>query len=128
MNIIVWKGPFAVGVVMTSRKQQPPCWCTGERVELKTMVLCAVIGCSNRSDTGKGKRFFRLPTVVTHQGSQTEELSQKRQDLWLSRLKREDLRIDQYCHMRVCSDHFVLGSPCTLYDVNNPDWAPSIKL
>ena len=28
----------------------------------------------------------------------------------------------------MCSDHFVLGSPSTLFDESNPDWAPSLNL
>ena len=35
---------------------------------------------------------------------------------------------EQYYNTRVCSDHFVSGCPAKLYDVNNPDWAPSLKL
>ena len=29
---------------------------------------------------------------------------------------------------RVCSEHFISGSPSQLYDQNNPDWAPCLKL
>ena len=35
---------------------------------------------------------------------------------------------EQYYNIRVCSDHFVSGAPSKLYDVTNPDWAPSLKL
>ena len=35
---------------------------------------------------------------------------------------------EQYYNIRVCSDHFISGTPSKLYDVTNPDWAPSLKL
>ena len=90
------------------------------------MVICAVVGCSNRTEREKGKLFFRLPAIVTHQGDKTHELSKKRQGEWLAQIKRDDLRQLEY--VRVCSDHFVSGMPAKLYDSNNPDWAPSLKL
>uniref|UniRef100_A0AAV2KBK8 DDE Tnp4 domain-containing protein n=1 Tax=Knipowitschia caucasica TaxID=637954 RepID=A0AAV2KBK8_KNICA len=31
-------------------------------------------------------------------------------------------------HARICSEHFVSGKPSDLFDQNNPDWAPSLKL
>ena len=31
-------------------------------------------------------------------------------------------------NIRVCSDHFISGSPATLFDSTNPDWVPSLKL
>ena len=92
------------------------------------MVICAVVGCGNRSKRDKDKRFFRLPSVITHQGPQTHELSQKRQEVWIAKIRREDLKPDQYHNTRVCSDHFASGSPSQLYDDSNPDWAPTLRL
>ena len=89
------------------------------------MVLCAVVGCSNRTEREKGKCFFLLPTIVTHQGDKTHELSNKRRGEWLARIK---LRPEKLEYVRVCSDHFVSRMPAKLYDSNNPDWAPSLKL
>ena len=76
----------------------------------------------------KRKRFFRLPAVVTNQGDKTPELSNKRRDDWLARIKRHDLRPEKLEYVCVCSDHFVSGMPAKLYDSNNPDWVPSLKL
>lgn len=42
--------------------------------------------------------------------------------------EKEYIRPEQYPNTRVCSDHFVSGSPSTLFDENNPDWAPSLNL
>ena len=92
------------------------------------MVICAVIKCGNRSGRDKGKRFFRLPSVISHQGEKALELSGRRQREWLARIRRKDIRPDQYENTRVCSDHFVSGSPSKLFDDSSPDWAPSLHL
>ena len=92
------------------------------------MVICAVLKCGNRSGRDKDKRFFRLPSVITHQGEKALELSGRRQLEWLARIKRKNLRPEQYPNTRVCLDHFVSGSPSALFDENNPDWAPSLNL
>ena len=87
--------------------------------------FCAIIGCSNRGDRDIDKSFFRLPSIVNHQ---TYELTKRRQEAWLARVKRENLRPEKYPYTRVCSDHFVTGMPSELYDTTHPDWAPSQKL
>ena len=46
------------------------------------MVICAMIGCSNRSDRD-GVRFFKLPKVVTDRGEQMLTLTTERQLLLL---------------------------------------------
>ena len=61
--------------------------------------------------------------LITHQGEKALELSGWRQ-LWLARIKRKNLRPDQYTNIQLCSDHFVSGLPSALFDENNPDWAP----
>ncbi len=91
------------------------------------MVICAVIHCENRSGRDK-KRFFRLPSIISHQGDQAFELSRQRQTEWLARIKRKDIRPDQYNFTRVCGDHFLSGSPSKLFNDSSPDWAPSLKL
>ena len=92
------------------------------------MVICAVLKCGNHSGRDKDKRFFRLPSVITHQGEKALELSGRRQLEWLARIKRKNIRPEQYPNTRVCSDHFVSGSPSALFDEKNPDWAPSLNL
>ena len=89
--------------------------------------FCAVIGCSNRADRDKNKSFFRLPSVITHQGPSTEKLSSRRQREWLAAIKR-DIKKSNYTFTRVCSDHFITGSPSTLYDSESPDWVPTLHL
>jgi len=90
--------------------------------------FCAVVGCTNKAKKGDGKSFFRLPAVITHLGEKDCELSKRRQDAWLARIRRQDLKPESYATIRVCSDHFVTGRPATLYDTTHQDWAPSLSL
>ena len=60
------------------------------------------------------QRFFSFPSVIARQGDQTRELSEKRRDAWLARLKRADVKPESYLYIRVCSDHFVSGMPSKL--------------
>ena len=92
------------------------------------MVVCAIVGCGNRSGRDRGKSFYRLPAVISNQETQTKALSRKRRDAWLAKIRREDISPEQYYNIRVSSDHFINGSPSRLYDETNPDWAPSLKL
>ena len=119
-------------MALTSLAGSRPCWSTCEPPHgyrrIAMVNFCAVFGCGNRGDRNKDKHFFRLPSVVTHQGEQTLNLTTRRRAEWLRRICRNDLRPANYPYTRVCSDHFVSGSPSSLYDTGNPDWAPSLKL
>ncbi|XP_069128215.1 uncharacterized protein [Argopecten irradians] len=88
---------------------------------------CAMIGCNNTGGRDKVS-FFRLPAVITSQGEKTQELTEKRRTLWLSKISRADLAPSSYPYLRVCSEHFVSGKPSSLYPENSIDWAPSLKL
>ena len=92
------------------------------------MNFCAVVGCGNRSNREKEKSFYRLPAVITAQGKETEQLSDKRRQSWLAAIRRKDIKVSSYAYIRVCSDHFVCGKPCPLYETTNPDWVPSLRL
>ena len=89
--------------------------------------FCAVVGCSNRSTRESLNKFYCLPAIVTHQGKETHELSEKQRALWLSRLHQADLKASQYPYVRICLDHFVKSKP-PLYEQGDPDWAPSPEL
>jgi hypothetical protein len=69
---------------------------------------CAIIGCTRTGGRDKVS-FFRLPAIITNQGEKTQEMSEKRRRLWLSRISRADLQQSSYPYVRVCSDHFVKG-------------------
>ena len=75
--------------------------------------VCAIFGCGNHSKRDQEKSFFRLPSITTNEGTQTESLSRKRQDTWPAKIKREDILPEQYYNtwVLVCSDHFVSGVP-----------------
>ena len=75
--------------------------------------FCAIIGCGNRSDRDKEVSFYRVPAHITHQGKGTEELSQKRRALWISRIHRA--RFTPSSHTRICSRHFLGGKNVSQY-------------
>ena len=54
------------------------------------MVICAVLKCGNRSGRDKDKRFFRLPSVIIHQGEKALELSRRRQPRMASENKEKE--------------------------------------
>ena len=90
--------------------------------------FCAVIGCGKRADRDKGTSFYRLPSIITHQGEQTRQLSERRRREWLSAIRRQDIRPENYEHTRVCSEHFISGKPSSLYQTTHPDWVPTKRL
>ena len=92
------------------------------------MVLCVVLGCYNCSCRDKGISFFRIPAVITHRGPQDLELSKKRRNGFIAAISRENITETILSNDRVCSKHFLSGKPAGLYDVNNPDWLPTLYL
>ena len=104
MNFRILNRPFAVGGILTSVFASLfPFGYVGEptvnhnythetsRARFQAMVMCAIVGCRNRSDrnySGKVVRhFYRLLGVITHQGSQMLKLSKSRQEAWLAMMK-----------------------------------------
>ena len=83
---------------------------------------------STTQTTTKTKRFFCLPTVLTHRGEEMATLSKERQRKWLNAIHRSDINPASHRHVRVCSDHFITGQPSHLEDTGNPDWVPTRKL
>lgn len=122
----------------------PPCWCTILRIlphcralyagSTRKMVVCSVANCKNRSKASgrpdinsvENAKFFRLPKIITNQCKRTRELSEKRRNLWIARINRPEMNPSD--HVRVCSAHFVTGSPSALFDDSSPDWAPSVRM
>ncbi|EDO35708.1 predicted protein [Nematostella vectensis] len=87
---------------------------------------CAVFGCKNRSNQ-KGKSLFRVPREVLRKGEEAKEFTERRRETWLRNLPLK-FRGAESKHARVCSDHFLKGFPNKLYDDQNIDRAPTIKL
>ena len=82
------------------------------------MVICAIVGYCNISKRAQGINFYRLLAVILHQGERAKELSQKRQNLWLSRIHRDDLGQENYPNTRVFELHFVSGKCVIVYIPN----------
>ncbi|XP_041665267.1 zinc finger protein 2 homolog isoform X1 [Cheilinus undulatus] len=89
--------------------------------------FCAVFGCSNRSNREKNKSFFRVPKVVTHRSEKYKQLTEKRRQTWIRNLRLKS-RGAESVNARVCSDHFVKGCPSAVYDEEDEDWAPTVRL
>ena len=87
-------------------------------------VICAVIGCSVRSDRDKDLSFLRLPTVTNNQGKEDYELRKKHLDGYLAAISREDINLKSIHEhdYRACSRHFVTGKPAMLYETSSPNW------
>ncbi|KAI0237042.1 hypothetical protein LSAT2_012488 [Lamellibrachia satsuma] len=88
---------------------------------------CNVYGCSNKGDREVDRSFFRIPAVIRNQGEVCETLSSRRRRQWLANLN-QDFTGKNLGNVRVCSDHFLSGKPCSLYDDTNPDWAPTVGM
>ena len=72
------------------------------------MVICAIVGCSNRSGRDKSS-FFRLPAVIKHQGQQMFEITTERRKAWLAAICRADMTADKLENVFVCQKHFCKG-------------------
>ncbi|XP_031562632.1 uncharacterized protein LOC116298355 [Actinia tenebrosa] len=92
------------------------------------MVLCLFVDCNAKSGRDKGISFFRVPTVIKNQGEEAEELSIERRTKWISAMSRADLTETVVLNNRVCSRHFVSGSPAASWDRYNVDWVPTLHL
>lgn len=77
------------------------------------MVICAMNHCSSRTnrDHKRGIRFFVIPTIIKNQCALTKQRSERRRELWISRINRADLPIEKIkLYTRVCSRHFISGT------------------
>lgn len=70
---------------------------------------CCIVGCTNRAKPGSDITFSVIPAIMLHQGEKTKQLSQKRRDLWISRINRKGWI--PTANSRVCSIHFHKGTP-----------------
>ena len=70
------------------------------------MVLCSIVGCSNRSGRDKIS-YHRLPAIIYHQGEQMLMISTERHQAWLAAISRADLTEDRLHNVCMCSRHFV---------------------
>lgn len=105
------------------------------------MVLCLIVSCGFRSGTRKSKEqvewenskgvktsFYRVPSIIRHQGDLTLSRSEERRRKWLTAISRDDLTEQKLQNDRVCSRHFILGKPSADYEHYKLDWVPTLHL
>ena len=92
------------------------------------MVICAIVGCSNRSDDGSGLSFYGIPTVTDRYGKAELELCTKRRDGFLAAISREDLDMTMLHKYKVCEMHFHSREPAYLYNTTASNWLPTLNL
>lgn len=92
--------------------------------------------CKNRSGRQKNETdnanhekvgFFNIPAILSLGCDKTKEYSRKRRQLWFKRINKTLVNLDAK-YLKVCSKHFITGRPANLFDVTNPDWAPTLHL
>ena len=71
--------------------------------------ICAVLGCSNRSERERDKIFFRVPKENKRRGERIRRLTKQRRERWLANLSILVTNGAESKYARVCSDHFVKG-------------------
>ena len=81
-----------------------------------------------KADEIKGLYFARLPSVVTNQGEEAQELSKERRSRWISAISRDDLTEEILENDRVCEKHFVSGRAAKSWDKYNIDWVLTLLL
>lgn len=79
------------------------------------MPSCSIIGCTNRSTTNPGLRFYNIP-------SGPHPFQVNRRKLWLHAIKDRWSQVWKYS--RICGAHFISGKPSMDWD--SPDFVPSI--
>ena len=93
------------------------------------MVLCVVVGCGRKSGKRNTQGFFRIPSVVKHQGEEFEDLTTERRNSWISAISRGDTDTKNVLESeRVCERHFVSGRPSPNWNKFNVDWIPTLNL
>ena len=85
------------------------------------MVLCIIGNCESKSGQDN-IRFYSVPSIITNQGEEFEELTRERRNLWISAIDRADLKTNNVLKNEcVCSRHFVSGRPAANWDRFNED-------
>ena len=54
------------------------------------MVFWVVVDCSSKSGKHKGLGFFRIPKIITNQGKESEELTTRKRNEWISAVSHCD--------------------------------------
>ena len=91
------------------------------------MVICCVVGCTNKPDKDSPLRFHHIPRIRSKHGEDSLILSTERRKKWFSAIKRSDINVNVLHHI-VCSVHFLSGKPTALFETSNVDWVPSMNM
>lgn len=89
--------------IYTTQMTKLGIWTENSRLDRKMPIVCAVIGCTNRHAT------IRIPKVVTNQGPEAQDLSERRRREWIRQIGREDITFTSATYQRICKIHFVTG-------------------
>lgn len=92
------------------------------------MVLCLIVDCASKSGQDINISFSRVPSVITKEGKEAEELSKERRSRWISAISRDECTESILKNDRVCSKHFVSGKTAKSWDRYNVDWVPTLNL
>ncbi|KAH6936349.1 hypothetical protein HPB50_016330 [Hyalomma asiaticum] len=77
-------------------------------------------GCDTRGrQQSPNGHFFSILRIVENQCERSKVWSMKRHSLWLARIKRADLDIENP-NLRVCGMHFITGKPAKLFRRDGP--------
>lgn len=90
--------------------------------------ICAVKNCSNKKKGDSCIQYFCFPTIRKNSRDKLRKLCEDRRRQWLANIRRKDLDDKRAGNKGVCSEHFVNGSPSSVWDTTDPDWAPTLKL
>ena len=70
---------------------------------------CCVLSRSQKSSSDKSVSFYKVPSIIKHQGEQTQNISQERREKWLVNIKRDAVSNGDIKNPYVCSLHFHTG-------------------
>ena len=110
-------------------KEQVSVWRPVVTIKMEKFMLCARLHEKTGDRVGAEKvTFHRIPTVIEHHDAETKKLTEKRQRQWLANLTLKNVTLKNIEYKRVCSQHFISGKPCPLFQESKPDWAPTKNL
>ena len=69
-----------------------------------------------------------MPSEVTNQGEEAQELSEERRSRWISAISHNNLTEEILENDRMCEKHFVSGRAAKSWDKYNIDWVPTLLL
>lgn len=92
------------------------------------MAFYLIVGRGSKSSPGISLTFSRVPSIVTNQREEAENLSHERRSRWISAISRADVTEKILENDRVYGRHFVSGKAAAIWDKYNVDWFPTLKL